>query len=186
MPHWFGKGQSTFCFRLVSLPGSPWSLHTAERFQRENSAGELGCHIGGTQGVSVCVWSGRSYRHFSLRWPIVSRPGLPKMEADLVSCLSPTLPSSSRAYSLLLFSPSTQASVPLIRYVGVPFTFLNARLSVFFLGQVLPRHTFWGLAHGVSFGQRGTARREQNPGCWRLLDRGQISFSLGDPKGSHS
>jgi hypothetical protein len=30
-PHWSGESRTTFCFCLVSLPGSPWSLHIAER-----------------------------------------------------------------------------------------------------------------------------------------------------------
>lgn len=77
------------------------------------------------------VWSMMNSRRFSLQWPIVSRPGLPKMEADLVSCLNPALPFLSLAYSSLLFSPSTQASVSPVQYVGEPFTFLNTRLSVF-------------------------------------------------------
>lgn len=53
------------------------------------------------------------------------------MEADFVPCPSPTLPSSSLAYSPPLFSPSSRASVSLVQSVGAPFPFLNARLSVF-------------------------------------------------------
>lgn len=61
------------------------------------------------------MWSGMNcLRRFSLQRSIVSRPGLPKMDAGLVSCPSSTLPSISLAYGPLLLSPSTQASGSLV------------------------------------------------------------------------
>lgn len=116
-------------------------------------------------------------RCFTLQRPRVSRPGLPKMDADLVSCPSPTLPSISLAYSPLLSSPSTQASG-----WGVPFTFLNAGTLGVSVGQVLPRCTFWDLAQSVGFGQRVTARRCRTLVAGGFLTGAEFPFSLGRPQ----
>lgn len=109
---------------------------------------------------------------FPLQWSRVSRPGLPKMEADFVSCLSPARPSTSLAYNPSLFSPSIQ------------FHTSKRQTFAVFLGQVRPRYTkdlalgVWG----VGFGQSVKARKGQNPGRWRLLDRGQVSFQSWRPR----
>lgn len=88
-----------FRFHLVSLPGSPLSLRTAERRARGREQRWRGGRAHPrNSGVCSCV-ERDVLTSFSLQWPIVSRPGLSKMEADFVPCPSPTLPSSSLAYS---------------------------------------------------------------------------------------
>lgn len=65
---------------------------------------------------------------------------------------------------------------------GVPFTFLNAGTLGVSLGQVLPRRTFWGLAQGVGFGQRVTARRTRTLVAGGFLTGAEFLFSLGRPQ----
>lgn len=82
---------------LVLLGPCTLLKHGLERERTE--MGELSRHTGGTQG-SARVWSGMRVRCSSLQWPIVSRLGLPKMEADLLpepyfTLLKPTVHFSS-------------------------------------------------------------------------------------------
>lgn len=138
----------------------------------------------GAQGVTVCVQLDATF-FFSLQWPRVSRPGLPKMEADFISCLSPALPSSSLAYNPILFSPAIQFHSFSTR-VHTHYTSKRQTFTVF-LGQAHPRYAFWDLALG---GWGGWAlARESRPGRGRTLVAGgflaKFLFSLGDLEGSH-
>lgn len=132
-------------FHFLVLLG-PCTLLKDGLERERTEMGELSRHTGGTQG-SARVWSGMRVRRSSLQWPIVSRLGLPKMEADLIFCLSHTLPSSS------LQSTSLQSINPGFSFTcsgrGCTLHISKCQTLGVSLGQVLPRCTFWGLAQGV-------------------------------------
>lgn len=104
--------ETLVCFRF-SYSLISWSLYIEKngngRTYNRDTHGECVC---------VCVWP--------------ARPGLPKIEDDLVSCLSPTLPSLSLAVNhfSLVYQPRLQ--LPLSAHDCVPLTCLNARLLVLF------------------------------------------------------
>lgn len=132
------------------------------------------------------VWSARVWsrmnclRRFSPQWPTVSRPGLLKMDADLVSCLSPTFPSTSLTYSTLLFSPSTQLQFHLFG-MGYALHISKCWDSWCFSRPSSPKAHFLGPGPGCGLWPESQPGGSRNPVAGGFLTGAEFPFSLGRP-----